>query len=78
MLTFWLLTIAAVIVVAVRSRFWPYARCPACRGRKGRGAGSTDRAYNYCRWCGGKGEMIRSAARLWPRWRAEARTRRNR
>lgn len=66
---------AATAVIAVRSRFWPYGRCPACQGRKGRGAGSTDQAYNRCRRCRGSGERIRPLALMWARHRAEARRR---
>ena len=70
----WLLiAAAAVTAVAVRARFWPYARCRACQGRKGRGIASTDRAYSRCHRCGGSGERIRPAALLWRRWREEAR-----
>jgi len=43
----WLILLAlaaALVFTLVRSRFWPYGRCPACRRRKGRGIGSTDQA----------------------------------
>lgn len=60
-------------VVLVRARFWPYAACRACQGRRGRGVGSTPRAYNRCHWCGGSGERIRPLAKIYPRWREEAR-----
>lgn len=65
--------LALAAACAVRARFWPYRRCPACEGRKGRGIGSTDRAYNRCWRCGGSGELVRPAALMWPRWRGEAR-----
>jgi hypothetical protein len=69
----WLIVLAAAgAVVLVRGRFWLYARCRVCQGRKGRGAGSTDRAYSRCHHCGGSGERIRPTARLWKRWRDEA------
>lgn len=65
---------AILAVLLVRARFWPYAVCRACQGRRrGRGAGSTDRAYNRCHWCGGTGERIRLLAKIYPRWREEAR-----
>jgi hypothetical protein len=66
---------AALVFVVVRSRFWPYGRCPACQGRKGRGIGSTDQAFSRCGRCGGSGERIRPLARIWPRHRAAARKR---
>ena len=64
---------AALAFVLARSRFWPNGRCPACRGRKGRGIGSTDRAFNRCGRCGGSGERIRPLARIWPQHRETAR-----
>jgi hypothetical protein len=71
-----LAVLAAVLaVVLVRTRFWPNGRCPACRGRKGRGIGSTDQAFNRCRRCGGSGERIRPLALIWPQHRAAARKR---
>ena len=66
---------AALAFVLTRSRFWPYGRCPACRGRKGRGIGSTDQVYSRCGRCGGSGERIRPLALIWPRHRAAARKR---
>jgi hypothetical protein len=66
---------AALVFVLVRSRFWPYGRCPACRGRKGRGIGSTDQAFSRCGRCGGSGERIRPLALIWPRHREVARKR---
>jgi hypothetical protein len=66
---------AALAVVLVRTRFWPNGRCPACQGRKGRGIGSTDQAFNRCRRCGGSGERIRPLAYIWPQHRAVARKR---
>jgi hypothetical protein len=66
---------AAMVVVLVRTRFWPNGRCPACRSRKGRGIGSTDQAFNRCRRCGGSGERIRPLAYIWPQHRAAARKR---
>ena len=70
----WLILVIAVVVfLLVRGRFWPWGRCPSCRGRKGRGIGSTDRAFNRCGHCGGKGERIRPLAMLWLRHRETAR-----
>ena len=66
---------AALAFVLVRTRFWPNGRCPACRRRKGRGPGSTDKAFNRCRRCGGSGERIRPLALIWPQHRAAARKR---
>lgn len=66
---------AALVFVLVRSRFWPNGRCPACRGRKGRGIGSTDRAFSRCGHCGGSGEQIRPLALIWPQHRETARKR---
>lgn len=73
-----LLGIAAAIVVGllVWGRFWPYAPCPACRGRRGRSRGSRPAAYNYCRRCGGRGERVRPLSRIYPKWNAEAKRRR--
>jgi hypothetical protein len=65
--------LAAVLAfVLVRSRGWPHGPCPSCRGRKGRGIGSTAQAFSRCRRCGGSGERIRPLARIWPQHRAEA------
>jgi len=71
----WLILLAlaaALVFTLVRSRFWPYGRCPACRRRKGRGIGSTDQAFSRCGRCSGSGEQVRLLARIWPKWRAEA------
>lgn len=62
--------------VLVRAWFWPYGPCPRCQSRKGgagRGLGSTPKAYNRCGKCGGKRERIRPLARIYPKWRKEAR-----
>lgn len=74
----WLFLAVAVTAVLVRSRFWPWARCRACRERPGRGIGSTDRAWSHCRRCGGGHERIRLSALIWPRHRATARQLRER
>jgi len=65
----------ALAAVLVRTRFWPHGPCPSCRGRKGRGIGSADQAFNRCRRCGGSGERIRPLALIWPQHRAVARKR---
>ena len=74
----WLILISlATTVILVRSRYWPRGPCPWCtrkgRGKSGRGFGSTDKAFNSCGHCGGKGERIRPLARIWPRHRETAR-----
>jgi hypothetical protein len=66
---------AGLAFVLIRTRFWPYGRCPACRRRKGRGIGSTDGAFSRCGRCGGSGERIRPLARIWPQHREAARKR---
>jgi hypothetical protein len=66
---------AAVLAVAgvlIWARFFPYRPCPSCRGRRGRGLGSTARAYNRCRRCGGSGEQIRPISRIYRKWNEEA------
>ncbi len=80
---FWYFAAGAVLTVVfllVRAWFWPYGPCPACtghrsegRGGRGRGLCSTVKAYNRCHRCGGKGERVRPLARIYPRWREEAR-----
>ena len=66
---------AILAVLLVRARFLPYGPCPACRGRSGRGWGSTEKAYSRCRRCKGTRERIRPLSRIYPRWREEARKR---
>ena len=70
-----LLVVVAVAVAAVlvRARYWPYGPCRACQGRRGRGRGSTPKAWDRCRKCRGSGERIRLISRVYPRWRAVAR-----
>ena len=71
-----LAVVAAGAVVVARTRWWPYGPCPRCRGRRGRGTGSTGGAYRKCGACKGSGERIRPMSRLlWARWREEARRR---
>ena len=70
-----LIAAAVTAILAVRARFWPWGRCPACRKRKGRGIGSTDQSFSRCRRCGGSGERIRPLALIWPRHREAARKR---
>jgi hypothetical protein len=69
---------AAIGLVLARARFWPYGPCPACRGRRGRGRGSTDKAWNRCPRCGGGGERIRPISRIYGKWREEDRARKRR
>ena len=64
-----------LVFLLVRAWFWPYGPCPRCEGRRGRNRGSTAKAYGRCGKCGGKGERVRPLARIWPRWREEARNR---
>ena len=66
-------TTVAVAFLLVRARFWPLGPCSWCRGRGGRGWGSTKKAYSRCHSCGGTGRRIRPLARIYPRWRKEAR-----
>lgn len=53
----------------LRALFFPYGPCPVCRGRRGRGIGSTRAAWSHCRACGGSGELLRLSARIWPQHR---------
>ena len=64
-----LIIIAALVLAAgwvAHSWWWPYQRCPSClkHSASGRGIGSTWRAYNRCWRCGGKGELVRTGAKL--------------
>lgn len=72
-MTVLVLTVTAAVAVAAWlawARWFPYGPCPACRRRRrGRGLGSTARAWSHCRVCGGSGEMLRLSARVWRRWR---------
>ena len=43
---------------------WPYEACPGCKGRRGRGPGSTSRAWSRCKQCGGRGERVRFVSGL--------------
>jgi hypothetical protein len=72
--------IGVVVVggVLVRARFWPYGPCPACKGRRGRGRGSTDKAWSRCPRCGGGGERVRPISRIYGKWRDEDRARKRR
>lgn len=54
---------AAAVIWIARLAVLPFGPCPRCRGRKGRGAGSTGRAFRKCGRCDGKGERIRPGAR---------------
>jgi hypothetical protein len=52
---------AAVWVVLLAG--WPMGPCPRCKGRRGRGMGSTGKRWNYCRKCNRRGELPRFGAR---------------
>lgn len=69
-----LLSVAALAVafLLVRARFWPLGPCWLCRGRAGRGWGSTKKAYSRCHVCGGTGRRIRPLAKIYRKWREEA------
>jgi hypothetical protein len=43
-------------------RFWPYAPCRWCRGRKGNNLGSSRGRWGNCSRCGGKGKRLRWGA----------------
>ena len=62
-----------VTFLLVRARWWPLGPCWACRGRAGRSWGSSKKAYGRCHACGGSGRHIRLLARIYPKWRDEAR-----
>jgi len=72
-----LIAIAALAAAAFLAwtYWWPLGPCPRCAGRRGRGWGSTPRAYNRCGRCDG-GERIRPLSLTWPVHRTEARRRR--
>lgn len=56
---------AALVLVALgHSAIWPWTACLACKGRRGRGPGSTAAAWNRCPVCGGSGERLRLLAHL--------------
>jgi hypothetical protein len=46
------------------SWWFPYKTCTACKGRMGRGTGSSRRSYNRCWRCKGNPEQVRLGARL--------------
>lgn len=76
----WVLAVAAVAAATaflVRTRFWFLGPCPRCQGRRGRGWGSSPRAFNHWCKCGGSGERVRPLSMIWARHRAEARRRRD-
>jgi hypothetical protein len=50
--------------VVIWHAIWPYGPCPACRGRRGRGPGSSSAAWSRCRRCGGHGERLRFLSSL--------------
>lgn len=61
------LAVAAILLAGYyvgRHSIWPWQPCPACRGRRGRGIGSTPGAYNRCGWCASSGESLHWIAHL--------------
>jgi hypothetical protein len=42
---------------------FPWGPCPRCKGRRGRGIGSTSTRWNHCRKCNRRGEVPRFGAR---------------
>jgi hypothetical protein len=59
------LVIAGVVGIwLIRGAIFPFGPCRACRGRRGRNAGSTAKAWGRCRVCKGTGERIRVGRRL--------------
>jgi hypothetical protein len=59
--------IAIIIVlgcIIASYAIWPYGPCPSCKGRRGRGPGSTRRAWSQCKRCGGRGEQVRFVSGL--------------
>ncbi len=61
-----LIAMAAAALWLLHSWWFPYTRCRRClkHSAAGRGLGSTWRAYNRCGACGGKGETVRTGARI--------------
>lgn len=66
-------TLAVILLglLVVQARFWPYGPCPWCHRRRGRGPGSTRRAFSRCRHCD-NGVRVRPLAQIWPRHRRQA------
>ncbi len=59
------LVFLAVVAYAVDLRWHPYARCQACRKRKGGwNRGSTARRYGVCGRCKGTRRRVRAGARV--------------
>lgn len=63
--TGWLLG-GGIMTVAWLWDVWrrPYAACLACKGRRGKNAGSTGKVWGRCGLCGGTGERLRVGSRL--------------
>lgn len=61
-----LLIAGAVLAVwgPVSLAWHPWMNCPACRGRRGRNAGSTQSRFGRCGVCRGRGEVLRPGARI--------------
>lgn len=56
------LALSVILLLRWDARRRPYARCLFCIGRRGKNAGSTDRAWGRCPACKGKGERRRLLA----------------
>ena len=56
--------VACLLVWLAHSTVYPWAPCLGCRGRRGRGPGSTPAAWNKCPMCGGSGERLRLLAHV--------------
>jgi hypothetical protein len=53
----------AVVVWVVLLAVHPWGPCGRCKGRRGRGVGSTATRWNKCRKCKGRGELPRFGGR---------------
>ena len=53
---------ALALTWVVRARFWPYAQCRRCEGRKVN-AGSNGKRYGLCGKCHGAGSRVVLGAR---------------
>jgi len=56
--------LVAMAIWLIRSWWWPFKACPACKGRSGRGRGSSRSSYNRCWRCKGQPEQVKVTARL--------------
>lgn len=53
----------AILGYAIRAYFWPYHRCPRCRGT-GTNPGSSGRRWGKCRRCKGSRQVKTLGARF--------------